>query len=336
MRTPILCSTVVTACSLLATAVAAEPLATVGDRKIERAEVEKAVAGQLVAIENNRYKALREGLDAMVAETLMELEAEARGVSVQDLANAEIFAKAGEPTDDEVKALYEQHKANLKGAPLEEMRPRLVDYLKQGKLAAQQEALLTSLRAKYPTAIALRPPTVKVDVGSRVKGPANAPVTIVEFSDYECPFCKRAEPSIKQVLDTYGDKVRLAYRDYPLDFHANARPASLAAHCANAQGKFWEYHEKVMASEDLSKTALEKIADDSGLDRAAFDACFAKDEFKAAIDADMAAGAAAGVNGTPAFFINGRMLDGAQPFEAFKEIIDEELAWQQGKKKPTN
>lgn len=331
MRKPILCSIAFTACSLLATAAVAEPLATVGDQKIERAEVEKAVAGQLVAIENNRYKALREGLDAMVAETLMELEAKARGVTVQELANAEIMAKAGEPTDDEVKALYEQHKDSFKGASLDDMRPRLVDYLKQGKLAAQQETLLTALRAKYPTTIALRPPTVKVDVGSRVKGPANAPVTIVEFSDYECPFCKRAEPSIKQVMDTYGDKIRLSYRDYPLDFHANARPASLAAHCANAQGKFWEYHEKVMASEDLSKAALEKIADDSKLDRAKFDACFAKDEFKAAIDADMAAGVAAGVNGTPAFFINGRMLDGAQPFEAFKEIIDEELAWQSKK-----
>ncbi len=319
--------------SLLVTAVAAEPLATVGDRKIEREAVEKVVASQLVAIENNRYKAMREGVDALVAENLMELEAASRGVTVQALAEAEIFAKVGDPTEDEVKALYEQHKQSFQGAPLEDMRARLVDYLKQGKMAARQEALLDELRKKFPTTIALRPPKVDVEVGSRVRGPATAQVTIVEFSDYECPFCKRAEPALKQVLDTYGDKVRLAYRDYPLDFHANARPASLAAHCANAQGKFWEYHEKVMTSDDLSRAALDKIADDTGLDRAAFDTCVEKDEFKAAIDADIAAGAAAGVQGTPAFFINGRMLDGAQPFEAFKAIIDEELEWKKGKGK---
>jgi protein-disulfide isomerase len=169
-------------------------------------------------------------------------------------------------------------------------------------------------------------------VGSRVRGPSDAPVTIVEFSDYECPFCKRAEASVKKVIETYGDHVRLSYRDYPLDFHANARPAALAAHCANAQGKFWEYHDKLMASDSLSSDALQRMADEVGLDRDKFDPCVANKEHASAIDADVAAGEKAGVNGTPAFFINGRMLDGAQPFEAFQEVIEEELAWakQQG------
>jgi protein-disulfide isomerase len=137
---------------------------------------------------------------------------------------------------------------------------------------------------------------------------------------------------MRKVLETYGDLVRLSYRDYPLEFHANARPASLAAHCANAQGKFWEYHDKLMASDSLSSDALQLIADEVGLDRGKFDPCLANQEYASAIDADVAAGEKAGVNGTPAFFINGRMLDGAQPFEAFRELIEEELAWakQQG------
>ena len=151
-------------------------------------------------------------------------------------------------------------------------------------------------------------------------------MTIVEFSDYECPFCKRAEPAVDKVMEVYGDKVRLFYRDYPLAFHANAKPAAEAAHCANLQGKFWPYHQKLMASEDLSSEKLKSIADEVGLEREKFDACLAKNDFAAAIEQDVKDGDAVGVNGTPAFFINGRMLDGARPFEQFKEIIDEELA----------
>ena len=131
---------------------------------------------------------------------------------------------------------------------------------------------------------------------------------------------------MQQVLKTYGDKVRFVYRHYPLEFHANARPAAEAAACAAGQGKFWEYHDKVFASADLSETKLKAIAGEIGLDQGKFDECLAKKEFKAQVDEDMAAASAVGVTGTPAFFINGRMLSGAQPFEKFKEIIDEELA----------
>jgi protein-disulfide isomerase len=151
-------------------------------------------------------------------------------------------------------------------------------------------------------------------------------VTIIEFSDYECPYCKQAEPTVDEVMETYGDKVRLFYRDYPLPFHNAAKPAAEAAHCANAQGKFWEYHQKLMASEELNAEAFKSLADGVGLERAKFDECLAKNDFADAIQKDMDDGEAAGVNGTPAFFINGRMIDGARPFEQFKEIIDEELA----------
>jgi len=131
---------------------------------------------------------------------------------------------------------------------------------------------------------------------------------------------------VKKVLDTYGDKVRLVYRHYPLEFHATARPAAEASACAAAQGKFWEYHDKLFASADLSDATLKKLAGEVGLDQAKFDECFEKKQFKADIDKDMADASSVGVTGTPAFFINGRMISGAQPFEKFKEIIDDELS----------
>ena len=151
-------------------------------------------------------------------------------------------------------------------------------------------------------------------------------MTIIAFSDYECPYCKRAETTVAQVMDNYGKEVRYVHRDFPLPFHANANPAAQAARCAGDQGKFWEYHDKIFAAADLSTTALQQTAPDLGLDRTKFDECLSSGKYKAQIEADIAAGSEVGVNGTPAFFINGRLLSGAQPFEKFKEVIDGEIA----------
>jgi protein-disulfide isomerase len=128
------------------------------------------------------------------------------------------------------------------------------------------------------------------------------------------------------MFETYGDRIRLVYREYPLPNHENARPASEAGLCANEQGKFWPYHDKLFASQQrLGASDLRQYAVDVGLDAARFNACFDSHKYAALVDADIAAGNAVGVNGTPAFFINGRMLTGAQPFDVFKRIIDEEL-----------
>ncbi len=301
-------------------------LATVGNRTITRAEAEAAVASELAEVEAARYKIVRNGLDEMVATALMEQEAAARGVSIEELQQTEIIAKIQEPTDAEVQKLYDDNKAQLEGQSLEDVREELVEYL--GNRAGQERfrAFLAELKQKYPTKVTFRPPTVDVALpGTPARGGADASVTIIEFSDYECPFCKRAEPAVQQVLSTYGDKVRFAYRHYPLPFHANARPAAEASLCANAQGKFWAFHDKAMAATDLTAASLQQIASDVGLDRAQFDECLSSGQFKGEVDKDIAAAQAAGVSGTPAFFINGRQLDGAQPFEKFQEIIDEEL-----------
>jgi protein-disulfide isomerase len=305
----------------------AEPVARAGKRTITRDELEKSLRAQIFEYENARYEMLRDGLNAMISESLIEQEAAARGVSIEALQKTEVTEKTAKPTEEEIKILYDANKEEL-GVSLEEARERLVLYLTNMRFTEARQEFIDRLKEKYPTSIALQPPTIEVATGSRPSrgGGANAPVTIIEFSDYECPFCKRAEPTVDKVLEAYGDKVRLFYRDYPLPFHATARPAAEAAHCANAQGKFWEYHQKLMASEELSAEAFKSLADEVGLERAKFDECVAGNGFEEAIQKDMDDGAAAGVNGTPAFYINGRMIDGARPFEQFKEIIDEELA----------
>jgi len=314
------------ALGLLSSVAAAEPLATVGDKTITRAEVEAAAKSELAEVEVARYEALRQQLDEMVALALFEQEAKARGVTVEKLTEVEIIAKVPPPTDAEIQKVYDENKEQMQGATLDKVKDQIVEYLSRRGLGERQVAFIAELKKKYPTKIALRAPTVEVALGSTpAKGKADAPVTIIEFSDYECAFCKKVEPTVQEVLKTYGDKVRFAYRNYPLPFHAEARPAALAALCANEQGKFWAYHDKLIAATDLTAANLQQIATATGLDRKKFDACIKEAKLNAVIDQDLQAGEAAGVNGTPAFFINGRMLDGAQPFEKFKEVIDEEL-----------
>jgi protein-disulfide isomerase len=159
-----------------------------------------------------------------------------------------------------------------------------------------------------------------------VKGPKDALVTIVQFSDYQCPFCSRVEPTINQVMDAYKGKVRVAWKDLPLPFHPNAVPAALAARAAGEQGKFWEMHDKIFANQqNLDRATFEKYAGELGLNMARFKSALDQQKYKSEIDADAAQGNKIGASGTPAFFVNGVFLSGAQPFDAFKARIDEEL-----------
>jgi protein-disulfide isomerase len=179
-------------------------------------------------------------------------------------------------------------------------------------------------------------PTEPVDVSiddDAMKGDKNAKVTIVEFSDFQCPYCGRfVQQTMPKIQSEYIDKgkVRLVFRDYPLDFHPNAKPAAMATECARAQGgdeMYYKFHDKVFGNQDsLSVESLKKWAGDLGLNTAKFNDCLDSKKFEAEVAKDFADGQSYGVSGTPAFFINGRMISGAQPFENFKTIIDEELA----------
>src|SRR5262249_3153328 len=172
------------------------------------------------------------------------------------------------------------------------------------------------------------PKTVyKAEVGnSPARGPKNAKVTIVLWSDFQCPFCGRVEPTFKQVLDTYAKDVRIVWKNQPLPFHQNAMPAAEAAMAANEQGKFWEFHDKLFSNQGgLGTDAYDKYAQELGLDMKKFHASIESHKNKAQIDEESKAGTKIGANGTPTFFVNGHVMVGAQPFDAFKAKIDEEI-----------
>jgi len=203
------------------------------------------------------------------------------------------------------------------------------DYIAKNPQALQKP-IMEAMKANRPQ----RPPEVpleerikhpiKVPIdGAPVKGAANAPVTIVIFSDFQCPFCKRVLPTLEQIEKDYSGKVKFAYRFNPLPFHPNAMPAAKAAAAANDQGKFWQMHDALFANQaDLSDAGLLKAAKEAGLDMKKFEADYKSDKYDAKIKADIDFAQQNGANGTPAFFINGVALKGAQPYPAFKQIID--------------
>src|SRR5437879_1764612 len=269
-----------------------DKVATVGEHAITRAQLEEHVRAKLIELENQRYELLREGLDEMIADELVKQEASARKTTPADLEKQEVAAKVAEPSDEEIQKVYDANKAQLGSQTLEQMKPRIVEYLTQQGVQRRRQAFVEELKKAHKTTVELRPPVIEVATAGRPErgGGTKAPVTTIEFSDYQCPFCGRAESTVDEVMKHYGNKVRLVYRDFPLPMHAQARPASEAASCANAQGKFWEYHATLFANQTaLGEDQLKEYAKNVGLDAAKFDQCLKDKPFKAAIDKDVAA-----------------------------------------------
>ena len=274
------------------------------------------------------YEARRTALDEIIGNRLLDQEAKARGTDRATLIEGEVKSRTSSPTDADITAWYQANSGRVQGASLEQVKEPIRALLVRERAQTARQQYLDTLRAKTAITVTLEPPRVKVaEGGGATRGPANAPIAIVEFSDFECPFCLRAFPTVTELLSTYGDRIRLAYRHYPLPNHPNARPAAEASACANEQGKFWQYHDRLFSSPGkLSGEDLKQHAVDLGLNAAAFNACVDARKYQKDVETDIAAGEAAGVSGTPAFFINGRAVFGAMPIENFKQIIEEELA----------
>src|SRR5256712_8818274 len=211
-------------------------VAAVGEHAITRAQLEEHVRAKLIELENQRYEMLREGLDELIAEELLKQEASARKTTPADLEKQEVAAKVPEPTDEEIQKVYDANKAQLGSQTLEQIKPRIVEYLKQQGMQRRRQAFVEELKKTHKTTVALRPPVIEVATAGRPErgGGAKAPVTIIEFSGYQCPFCWRAEGTVDEVMKAYGGKGRIVYGVYPLQFHPQERPATTAPTCAPA------------------------------------------------------------------------------------------------------
>ena len=302
-----------------------EVLARVGGAALTRSEVERTQAKPFLDLDRQRHALTEQTLVQAVRIKLVETEAEARGMSPSDLVDQEVFGRVEGPTQEEIEAYYRERRPPV---PLEQATSQIRSTLRAQEQSERYEAFLSELRARHSVENFLEPfRTDVVSAGHPAKGPDDAPVTIVEFADFQCPYCFELLDAVDQVTSAFGDRVRFVYRQFPIEaLHPEAMKAAEASLCADDQDRFWDMHDAMFADQDrLGVAALKEIARMLDLDGEAFDECLDSGRHAAAVQADLRAGREAGVGGTPALFINGRFLGGIQTAQTIADIVSDEL-----------
>lgn len=302
-----------------------EVVATIDGEEIRVSDL--GIGGELTRLRQEEYQAKVDGVESKIAEMLLRKDADRLGLTFEDYLRQEIGAKLSGPTDEQVVRFYEQQKARI-GRPIEEVRPQIVQVLQQELARQAHDELVAKLRSGVDIQVNIEPPTIDVTAETvRVRGPEDAPVSIIEFSDFQCPYCRQVQPALAELQAKYGDKIRWSFKDLPLNaIHPDAQKAAEAARCAAEQDKFWEFRSAMFASSVISNELFQSTAADIGIDSLSFTSCLNSDRHREAVLADSAEAESLGITGTPAFVINGVLLTGAQPLEVFVKVIDRELA----------
>ena len=304
------------------------PIAIVADQAIYEQDLLGAIGPNLLDLRKQEYKLKSDALNQVIRKKLVEVEARKKGISSDELMKQEVDSKIPEPSDDEAKGYYLAVKSQTT-LPFEQIKSQVKQLLRGAEVEQAREKYADSLRDRTEVAILLHPPLVQVDYDpERLQGNPDAPITIVEFADFQCPFCSRVQPILNEVLTKYKGKVKLAYRDFPLSqIHQHAEAAAGASRCALAQGKYWQMHDAMFADQSkLDEAALVKTAASLGMDQKSFESCLHSGKYKQAVEQDVQAGSRAGVNATPTFFINGEFLSGIKSEADLVVVIDRELS----------
>lgn len=306
-------------------------VALVGGVTVDRSELVEAAQEQLEGVEmeklqcesaaeKKRYDVMAFNLERLVRQRLADLGAEDAGLDREAFILQEKETRTAAVTDAAVDRFIASNQ-RLARTPREQIAPQVKAFL-------AENAMYEALEEKYSVDRTLEPYRVAVDGGNGViKGAENAKIEIVEFSDFQCPYCKQVNPALNGVVEKYGDKVKLVFRQFPLtSIHPEAFKAAEASLCASDQGKFWEMHDLLFEEQrQLSIENLKEKAQRLGLNKAKFDACLDGDNYTAQVQTDLQEGALAGVTGTPALFINGRPYSGNRTVDAMSEVIEDEL-----------
>jgi protein-disulfide isomerase len=302
-------------------------VARVEGEPITRSELDAKAGPALSRVREEEYQVRRSALEELVDERILEREAKGRGVSREALLKKEVDERVPHPTREDVALVYEANRMRFGNRSRTEMIPEIERAMRQQALDERRRAFVAELKGKAKVVVTLQQPRTEVPVPAtaRVTGPADAPITLVEFSDYLCPYCQRAQSTVDQVLARNAGKVRFVHQDFLL-----GRPRSLevarAAQCAGDQGKFWEYRAALLASNaGWEDPQLLGHAEGLRLDKGRFAKCLASPDHDAELHGATERGRLLGVDSTPTFFINGRRLTGARPAEQFQQIIDSEL-----------
>jgi protein-disulfide isomerase len=244
-------------------------------------------------------------------------------VSVDELIKRHVNTQFKDPTEDQLRFYYEGVATDQ---PYEAVRDKILDTVRQLRLKKARTAYVESLRSELGVVVELSQPSAEVTTANAPRrGPQNAPVQVVEFADYQCPYCQKIHPEIRKLQAEFGDKVAFVFMDFPLPMHAQAEKAAEAARCAGVQGKFWNFHDVLFESKKLDSAELKAEARVLQLDVAGFDHCLDSGEQASAVQKDVAEGQRLGLSGTPSFFVNGHFLSGAVKYETLHKTVEQEL-----------
>ena len=306
----------------------AQTVATVDGQAISAQELSNSDTAQMLPLRSQEYQVQTRALEKLIRQKLLESAAKKKGESTDAFLAEEVDRTLAQPTDAEVLAYYlAQPERNRQ--PFPQMKDQLRETLHKAQIQYAHDAYLDRLRSQAEVVILLDPHREKVTYdAARLKGNSNAPVVIVEFADFQCPFCRREEGVLKNVLAEYGTQVALAYRDFPVSqLHPLAEQAAEASRCAAEQGNYWQMYELLMAGQ-LDTPSLKQYAHELKLDEKQFDSCLAGGKYKASIERDRQDAERLGITATPTFFINGIAIVGAEPQESLSRVIEQELARQ--------
>ena len=314
-------------------------LATIGDEKIGVNDLRERVGVQLDQLDMQyrraRDKLIGAALDSVVRDRLFQAESKKTGKTPEQLLVAEVQGGV-EPSEVEIAAWYKDNPGRVGGRTLDQVRSQIADYLRGERRAEAGRKLEQRLWSEHRVSIAFQPYRIQFANGDApTLGNANAPVTLVEFSDFQCPYCRAVAPTLKQVAEKFGDKVQIVYRQFPItSLHPFAFKAAEASLCAHEQGKFWELHDSMFGDQTkLAVSDLKQTARRLGMDGKKFDGCLDSGRYVEQVQNDLKEGQRIGVDGTPAMYINGTYVDGGSvPLSVLQGLIEKELS----RTKPTS
>ena len=302
----------------------ASVVAEVGGVKVTMAELEQEESAKLLTAHYQYYQAEARALNDLIDKRLLEQKAKSENLTVEQLVDRDIKSQVKDPTEDQMKVYYEGLETDQ---PYDSIRGKVLEKIRQLRTEKVRSTYLAALRAQTGVSITLAPPRADVETkNAQTLGPEKAPVTIVEFADYECPYCQGVAAAVQKLRTDLGDKVAVTYKDFPLTMHARAQKAAEAARCAGKQGKFWELHDEIFRSKELDLDQLKAQARALKLDPAQFDKCLDSGEEAANVERDRKEGVRLGISGTPSFFINGHFFSGVVKYEDLRGMVEKELA----------
>jgi protein-disulfide isomerase len=302
---------------------AGQVVAKVSGDNLTLADLQQKEGGKLLQAEYQYYLNERKALEELIDNQLLEDQARSKNVTLDQLLQNEVYKNVKDPTEDQLQVYYEGLDTQ---EPYAAVREDVLQHIRELRRSKAKLAYVNDLRKQAKINITLLPPSADVDISKApTNGSLHAPVVLVEFADYECPYCQKVNPQIQQLKKEYGDNLTIVFKDFPLPMHHGSEKAAEAARCAGEQGKFWLYHDVLFYSKQIEVDALKEHARVLNLDTEKFDTCLDSGAETAAVKKDLEEAKGLGLTGTPSFFVNGHFFSGVVDYAALKDMVSQQM-----------